>query len=77
MDVMYELAKLDAIRKVVVHLAFENHTLKKKLDKLGELERVCEDCTFDIFSVPKGRKYCSNSYYCADKSRWKLREMVL
>ena len=77
MNIMYELAKLDDAKKVIVHLALENHTLKQKLDRLGGLKRVCEDCTFNIFSIPKGRKYCANSAPCVEMSNWELREMVL
>jgi len=76
MDLMTEFAKLDEIKAGVVHLLLENFKLKQRLDELGELEHVCEDCTYNLFSVPKGRRCCTCSC-CTNKSKWELRQIVI
>lgn len=76
MDVMTEFNKMDEIKKGVVHLLLENFALKKRLDELGELEHLCQDCTYNLFSTPKGRRCCTCAC-CTDKSKWELRSVII
>jgi len=72
---MKELDNLDTIKNDVIKLSLENHKLKQQLDGLGELEKVCIDCVFNLHNRIDGTDTCTTGASCVEMSKWKLRDI--